>query len=293
MPSQLYMRNLFNLILRYHFILLFIVLETISFTLIVTYNNYQRASFLDSGNFFTGSLYEWFSSYKQYFNLKKVNVRLAEENALLRTQLQEYLTKSNYGRPVLVDSLYLPSINTDSLKKANFFFSTARVINNSINQQHNFITINKGRFNGVKLNMGVIADGHVVGLVFNSSEHYSTVISLLNSRWKVSAKIKSNDYFGSLSWDGRNYRKAMLNEIPYHVPVHKGDTVVTSGFSPSFPEGLVIGTISDYSIGSGSNFYKIEVTLAADFKNLVMVGLIENKKQYELNQLELVNRSAN
>lgn len=287
------MRNLFNLILRYHFILLFVVLEAVSFSLIVTYNNFQRANFLDSGNFFTGSLLEWVSSYTQYFNLKKVNVKLAEENALLRTELQEQLNRNNFGKPVLIDSLYLPSLNTDSLKKANFFFSTARVINNSVNQQHNFITINKGKFNGVRQDMGVIADGHVVGLVVNTSDHYSTIISLLNSRWKLSAKIKSNDYFGSLSWNGRDYRKASLNEIPYHVPVHKGDTVVTTGFSPSFPEGLIIGTISDYSIGSGSNFYKIDVFLAADFKNLVMVGLIENKRRYEINQLESINRSAN
>lgn len=287
------MRNLFNLILRYHFILLFVLLETISFSLIVTYNNFQRANFLDSGNFFTGSLLEWFSSYTQYFNLRKVNVRLAEENAYLRTALQEHLVKTNFSSPVLIDSLYLPSLNKDSLKKANFFFSNARVINNSVNQQHNFITINKGRINGVKPDMGVIANGNVVGLVINSSDHFSTVISLLNSRWKLSAKIKSNNYFGSLSWDGRDYRKVSLNEIPYHVPVQKGDTVVTTGYSPSFPEGLLIGTISDYSIGSGSNFYKIEVTLATDFKNLVMVGLIENKQRYEINQLESLYKNAN
>jgi rod shape-determining protein MreC len=269
-----------------------VLLEAICFSLIVTYNNFQRANFLDSGNFFSGSVLEWVSSYKQYFNLKKVNVRLAEENALLRTALQDHLIKTNYNKPILLDSLYLPSLKIDSLKKANFVFSTARVINNSVNQQHNFITINKGRFNGVKPDMGVIAEGKVVGLVWNVSEHFSTVISLLNSRWKLSAKIKSNNYFGSLSWNGRDYRKAILNEIPYHVPVQKGDTVVTTGYTPSFPEGLVIGTISDYSVGSGSNFYNIEVTVAADFKNIVMVGLIENKQKAEINQLELLNKNA-
>lgn len=287
------MRNLFNLIIRYHFILLFVLLETISFSLVVTYNNFQRANFLDSSNFFTGSILEWYSSCSQYFGLKKVNINLAEENSLLRSALQEQLLKSNYGKPILIDSLYLPSLGKDSLKRSNFFFSTARVINNSVNQQHNFITISKGRINGVTPDMGVIADGHVIGLVVNTSDHYSTVISLLNNRWKLSAKIKSNDYFGSLSWDGRDYRKASLNEIPFHVPVHKGDTIVTTGFSASFPEGLMIGTISDYSIGSGSNFYKIEVTLAADFKNLVIVGLIENKNRYEINQLESKNKDGN
>ena len=200
--------------------------------------------------------------------------------------------KSNYGTSKLKDSLYLPSISVDSLKRANYFFSTARVINNSINQQHNFITLNKGRIDGVKPDMGVIANGNVVGLVFNVSDHFSTVISLLNNRWKLSAKIKNNNYFGSLSWDGRDFRKVTLNEVPYHVQLQRGDTIVTTGYTPSFPEGLVIGTISDFSVGSGSNFYNIEVTLAADFKNLVMVGLVENKQKSEINQVESLNKNA-
>lgn len=287
------MRNLFNLILRFHIILLFVLLETISFSMIVTYNNYQRANFLGSNNIFSGSIFEWFSSYKQYFNLKKVNIRLADENAQLRTQLQQYLVRNNYGRSLANDSLYLPSLSIDSLKRANYFFSTARVINNSINQQHNFITLNKGRSDGVKPDMGVIANGEVVGMVYNVSDHFSTVISLLNSRWKLSAKIKSSDYYGSLSWNGRDYRKVTLNEIPYHVKVQRGDTIVTTGYTPSFPEGLLIGTVSDYSIESGSNFYNIEIEPAADFKNLVMVGLVENKRKIEINQLESLNKNAN
>jgi len=259
--------------------------------MIVTYNNFQRANFLDSSNYFSGSIFDEFSSFTQYFNLKKVNAKLTEENLLLRTTLQDHLIKTNFGNPILKDSLYLSSLNIDSLKRANFFFSTARIVNNSVNQQHNYITINKGSFNGVKRDMGVIANGNVVGLVINVSEHYSTVISLLNISWKLSAKIKSNNNYGSLSWNGRDFRKVSLNEIPYHVPIQNGDTIVTTGYTPSFPEGLMIGTISDHSIGSGSNFYKIEVTLAADFKNLVMVGLIENKQKAEIKQLESLNKN--
>jgi rod shape-determining protein MreC len=69
--------------------------------------------------------------------------------------------------------------------------------------------------------------------------------------------------------------------------------VVSTGYSSSFPEGLIIGTISDFSIGTGSNFYKIEVMLAADFKNLVIVGLVENKQMYEIKQLESLNKYGN
>lgn len=287
------MKNLFRLIYRYHVVLLFVLLETLSLSMVVTYNNYQRATFFDSSNFFTGTLYEKFSSFTQIFEFKQVNFKMAEENAVLRAALQEHLLKSRPGTYHASDSIYLPRIAKDSSVRAVYRFTTARVVNNSINQQHNFITLNKGRHDGVKPDMGVIANGHVVGLVTNVSENFSTVISLLNSRWKISAKIKRNDYFGSLSWDGKDYRRVQLNEIPYHVPVQNGDTVVTTGYSSSFPEGLTIGTISDFSIGTGSNFYKIEVMLAADFKNLVVVGLVENKQLNEIKQLESINKNGN
>jgi rod shape-determining protein MreC len=261
--------------------------------MVVTYNNFQRATFFDSSNFFTGTLFEKFSAVYQIFEFKQVNIKMAEENAILRTALQEHMLKSSPGTYHNSDSIFLPRIAKDSSIRAVYRFTTARVINNSINQQHNFITLNKGRHDGVKPDMGVIANGQVVGLVTNVSENFSTVITLLNSRWKISAKIKRNDYFGSLSWDGKDYRRVQLNEIPYHVPVQNGDTVVTTGYSSSFPEGLTIGTISDFSIGTGSNFYKIEVMLAADFKNLVIVGLVENKQLNEIKQLESINNNGN
>jgi len=287
------MKNLFRLIYRYHVVFLFVLLETLSLSMVVTYNNYQRATFFDSSNFFTGTLFEKFSAVYQIFEFKQVNIKMAEENAILRTALQEHMLKSSPGTYHNSDSIFLPRIAKDSSARAVYRFTTARVINNSINQQHNFITLNKGRHDGVKPDMGVIANGEVVGLVTNVSENFSTVITLLNSRWKISAKIKRNDYFGSLSWDGKDYRRVQLNEIPYHVPVQNGDTVVTTGYSSSFPEGLTIGTISDFSIGTGSNFYKIEVMLAADFKNLVIVGLVENKQLNEIKQLESINKNGN
>ena len=287
------MKNLFKLIYRYHVVFLFVLLETLSLSMVVTFNNYQRAAFFDSGNFLSGTLIEKFSSFAQIFEFKQVNIKMAEENAVLRSALQEMLLKSNHGTYHSSDSIYLPRIARDSSQKAVYRFTTARVINNSVNQQHNFITINKGRHDGIKPDMGVISNGQVVGLVTNVSENFSTVISLLNSKWKISAKIKRNDYFGSLSWDGKDYRRVQLNEMPYHVPVQNGDTVVTTGYSSSFPEGIIIGTISDFSIGSGSNFYKIEVMLAADFKNLVIVGLIENKQLNEIKHLESLNKYGN
>lgn len=288
------MRNLFRLILTYHYIFLFLILEIFSLSLVITYNNYQKAKFLTSSNGITGYFYENFAGIFQVFDLKKANTELAEENAQLRTALQHYQlrNKSTTGQSYLSERNPLITMTRDSLNKIVYFFTTARVINNSVNQRHNFLTINKGRIQGVKPDMGVVSAGRVVGLVTNVGDNYSTVISLLNERWKLSAKIKRNDFFGSLSWNGKDYRTVQLNEVPYHVPVQNGDTVVTTGFSSSFPEGLEIGIVSDFSLGTGSNFYKIDVNLAVDFKSIVQVGLVENRQLKEINQLESLNRDG-
>ncbi|MCK9640762.1 MAG: rod shape-determining protein MreC [Prolixibacteraceae bacterium] len=285
------MRNLFRLILRYHYIFLFLILEIFSLSMVVTYNNYQQAKFLTSSNGISGYFFENFIGVFQVFDLKKANTELAEENAQLRTALQHYQLRgiNNSRQSYLAERNPLITMTRDSLNKIVYFFTTARVINNSINQRHNFLTINKGRIQGVKTNMGVVSAGRVVGLVMNVGDNYSTVISILNERWKLSAKIKRNDFFGSLSWNGKNYRKVQLNEIPYHVPVQNGDTVVTTGFSSSFPEGLEIGIVSEFTLGSGSNFYTIDVDLAVDFKSIVQVALVENRQLIEINKLESLN----
>lgn len=285
------MRNLFRLILNYHYIFLFLILEVFSLSMVVTYNNYQQAKFLTSSNGITGYFFEHFIGVFQVFDLKKANTELAEENAQLRTALKHYQLRStnNSGQSYLSERNPLIAMTKDSLNKIVYFFTTARVINNSVNQRHNFLTLNKGRYQGVKQDMGVISAGRVVGLVTNVGDNYSTVISILNEKWKLSAKIKRNDFFGSLSWNGRNYRKVQLNEIPYHVPIQNGDTVVTTGFTSSFPEGLEIGIVSEYSLGSGSNFYKIDVDLAVDFRSIVQVALVENRQLKEVNKLELLN----
>ncbi len=288
------MRNLFRLILRYHYIFLFLILEIFSLSLVVSYNNYQQAKFLTSSNGITGYFFENFIGVFQVFDLKKANTELAEENAQLRTALQHYQlrTTNNSRQNYLSERNPLITMTRDSLNKIVYFFTTARVINNSINQRHNFLTLNKGRIQGVKPDMGVVSAGRVVGLVTDVGDNYSTVISILNERWKLSAKIKRNDFFGSLSWNGRDYRKVQLNEIPYHVPVQNGDTVVTTGFSSSFPEGLEIGIVSDFTLGSGSNFYKIDVNLAVDFKSIVQVALVENRQLKEINKLESLHNDG-
>lgn len=261
--------------------MMFILFEIISIGLVVNHNNYQRVKFMNSSNLVTGGIYDGVSSVTQYFSLKRENEKLSVENAQLRTELRRELN-SRIGESVK---------DQDSLYRQNFYFTTARVINNSVNRRHNYITLNKGRRHGVKSDMGVVSGEGVVGVVTSVSENYCTVISVLNDLMNISAKVKRNNYFGPISWNGEDYQQVSLGEIPFHVYLAKGDTIVTSGYSAFFPAGLLVGTIADFSLEGGSNFYDVTVNLATDFKHLLHVDIIQNHDQKEI--LELEERSFN
>lgn len=270
------MRSLLKLILRFHFFILFFVIEIISFTLIVTYNNSQRSSFMSSSNVFTGFLSSTMTSFSEYLSLKEVNKSLSEENARLRNQLRSSYKSNKITFLEIHDSVYFH----------NYEYCSAKVIRNSIGKEHNYFTIDKGRKHGIKPEMAVISPSGVAGIVKSVSNNYASVVSLLNNKLYISAKIKSSGYFGSIHWDGMDYRKVKLLEIPYHVQLHKGDTIVTSGYSAIFPEGVEIGTIIDFEREKGDNFYDIDVALISDFKQLSYVHVVRNLLKDELKQLE-------
>jgi rod shape-determining protein MreC len=199
---------------------------------------------------------------------------LVNENNLLHNQLDQY-KQMTMNQPVL-------SATTTGRK---YTYTQARIINNSVNRQYNYITLNRGKNHGIRPEMAVISSQGIVGMVYSASGNFSTVISVLNRDFRLSAKIKKNNYFGSLSWDGNNPRTAILSEIPYHVNIQKGDTIVTSGYSTIFPEGILVGTVTSFEVEE-SNFFRIEVELSVDFNQLNWVYVIRNLLEEEQNHLE-------
>jgi len=271
------MRSLFRFLIRNYFLMLFLALEVISMGLMVTFNNYQRVTFLNSSNNITGTIYEKFSSMDDYFTLGRANAQLAAENASLRKRLQFIEMQQDKNPNALPDTVDAPA----------YIFTSAKVISNSVNRQFNYITLNKGSRQGIKPDMGIISSDGVVGVITNVSRNYSTGLSLLNRRLLIPAKITKNNYFGSLVWDGEHYNT--LKEIPFHIIVNVGDTVVTSGYSNVFPEGIMIGTIKKFDVESGTNFYNIKVELSTNFKTLKYVDVVYNTKRTEQLKLESNN----
>jgi rod shape-determining protein MreC len=268
------MRSLLNFLARYNNLIIFLVLEGITLFLLTTGNNYQNSRIVNSLRGLTRSIEVRINNTRNYLSLREINENLAAENITLRNSIEHLARK---------ESPHFFSVS-DSVFSQQYVHTPAEVINNSTNRQKNFFTINKGANQGIRLNMAVTSGNAVAGVITGCSENYSVAMSLLNLDFKLSARIKSNGYFGSLNWDGRDYRYAILNEIPQHVIVTVGDTIESTGYSAIFPEGVIVGTVSNYE-KVGGDFYKITVLLLTDFKKLHYVDIIGNLKKTE--QLEL------
>ncbi|MFC2151204.1 rod shape-determining protein MreC [Bacteroidota bacterium] len=269
------MRSLLNFLLRIHFLLLFILIEVFSFSLLVKRNNFHKARFVNFSRQVAGNFYTKTTKLKQYLSLVEENQRLADENNRLLN-----IIESTYKS----DEIFFRSVK-DTIFNQRYQYTPARIINNSINKKYNFLTLNKGNQQGLRPEMAVVSNGSIVGVVKGVSQNYSTVISILNLDLRISSKIKKNGYFGSLNWDGDDYQTAILHEIPLHADIQVGDTIITSGFSSIFPEGILIGFIKEFEEKSGS-FYEIKVELSTDFKRLDNVNVIGNLLQMEIFNVE-------
>lgn len=275
------MRNLLNFLLKYNYWFLFILLEAASFVLLFRFNHYQQSVFFSSANVVAGQVLDVSGGVSSYFHLKSVNEDLLDRNMQLEQQINN-LEKALLVRQV--DSSQLNSIK--DLPSTDYKLYKARVINNSLNQVDNYITLNRGAKDGIRPEMGVVDGNGVVGIVYETSPRYSVVISVLNSKSSISCKIVGSEYFGYLKWEHGDSQYAYLKDLPRHAEFNLGDTVVTSGYSTVFPEGIVVGTVDDMSDSNDGLSYLLKVKLATNFGKVSDVRVIAKTGQEEQKELE-------
>jgi len=275
------MKNLINFLIQYSVVFLFLVLEIISFTLVVKNQEYQKSVFLSSSNSVVSDMYEWSNSVVEFFKLRAANNNLSEENTALKNQIINLQNKLSTLKPEVTDSIHfrIPP-------EMEYQFISAKVINSSTNKLLNYITLNKGAVDGIKIDMGVISDEGVVGIVKTVSNRFSVVIPILNPKIEISCKFKRSNYSGGLLWSGEDYRYANLTDIARHVEFSLGDTLITSGLTSTFPEGIPVGTIEDFKIKESDAYYKIKVKLAVNFRTLSHVKVINYLNFQEQKELE-------
>ena len=286
------MQQIIDFIIRKKDVVVYLILLSFSFALILNSNYFQKSKVLLFSNNISNYTTKNLNYFNEYFKLKELNYKLSEENLVLKNQLEKINEISNL----------------DSLTNENFLYKNAKVISNNLSSFKNRIIVNKGIRDGIKNEMGVISSDGIVGIIDNTTKRYSSIMSILNIEMKINAKVKRTEHFGTLEWDGFDTRHLTLNDISETAKIKVGDSIITGGMSLIFPEGINIGTVSKiinqnetHSNTKGSaftinirddsivdldireNYLNIEVKLHNDMSNLNNVYIIEsfNKKEFQ------------
>ncbi len=274
------MNELFSFFVKHSkwFVVTFFVV--VSCALLFRSDPYRQYLYVTSASRLATGVYSAANGMTSYFNLHEINEDLNRRNA----ELQAELAALNRQLDAYRENSFTDTLVVDSGVRP-FEFIVAHVINNSISRPFNYLTINKGTRDGVRPELGVIDRNGVVGIVSNTGPNSARVISLLNPHFRLSCKLKSTDYFGSLVWNGEAPDEALLEELPRHTVFHVGDTVVTSGFSAVFPAGLPVGVVMGNESDRSQNFFTLKVRLLADFTTLGNVQVVVNNQADELRAL--------
>jgi rod shape-determining protein MreC len=277
------MRYLLYFFRKHYYYFLFIALETVSLVLLFNYNAYQNSALSKVSGGIAGSVLEAYSGFFEYFSLSRVNRILAEDNARMHSTRMEAFYQADTNAFFRGDTVY----------KMEYKYISARVISNTVTKRNNFLMLNKGKDQGIQPHMGVIIGNRIVGQVVAVSGHFSWVMSLLNKDSKISGKFKKNDQLVNIEWSGGNYTIGDVREIPKHVRIVKGDTIITSGNSDIFPQGLLIGTIDTYTLALDDNFNNATMKFATDFNSLSYVEVVIDLMRQEKEALQSSFKSSN
>ena len=272
------MQQIFNFIFKNSNRLLFLLLLCISLFLTIQSHSYHKSRMISSANFVTGGVYEKMNNVSEYLNLRTQNEALALENARLKSILFKIKDTTEIKK---IESL--KGVAPDDIV-------VSKVIHNVYNTQENYLTLNTGSLEGIEPDMGVINNLGIVGIIDKTSKNYATVLSILNEKSLINAKIKKSNHFGSLKWNGKSTGFVQLIDVPRLASVRKGDTIVTGGQSVIFPENINIGTIDKIYIDNVTNYYTLNIKLFNDMTNLGHVYIIKSKNRAELNNLENQNK---
>ena len=262
---------------KIYFFALFVVLELLAFSYFYRSSAYTNAKIMNASNRLVGGVYNSLHQVKSYFLLKEENRQLLDRISELENRLENYRA----GELFLRDSSRFEPV--DSL--GCYIYRNARVINNSIVRRHNFLTLDKGRRNGIEKDMAVTQNGMLVGYVLHVSDKFAVCMSLLNIDFKTSGRGLRGDYDGSIRWNGIRYDHATLSEIPRYAEINVGDTIVTTSFSSRFPEGIGIGTVESFELINGT-YYEADIRLFTRFGALRYVDVIRYKDMEERRLLE-------
>ncbi len=264
------MQNILLLFARFGTHIAFLFFTVLSFILIVNYNKSQKAIFINSSNYYANKLDAKTSKWQNYLSLKEVNDSLVRHNSDL---LEQFINLK-------------PTENIKSSSSSQYELVPARVVRNTFNLRNNHVTLDVGKQSGVTRDMGVLSEKGILGIVRNTSDNYSHVISVLNSQTRISCTVKPYSYPGNLIWKNLDPNFMTLESIPKHVEITVGDTIITNGYSTIFPANIEVGTVAAFKTERGSSNYEIKVSLFNNVPNAKWAYVIKNNLAEEQLQVE-------
>lgn len=279
------MRNLLEFLAKYNHWFVFLLLEVVSAVLLFRFNTYQGSVWVSTANAVVGKVYEWNSAVESFFSLTRVNEELSVRNFYLERQVSQL--GRLYGE-LTRDTTF---VERNGLKLlSQYKLIQAKVIDNTLDNPYNLMTINRGRLDGVKPDMGVACGNGIVGIVFLVSDHYSVVMPVLNVKSRISCTIRNRGYVGYLQWYGGDPSVAYVEDIPRHARFRKGDWVETSGYSSIFPAGVLVGKIVQVYNSRDGLSYRLKVQLTTNFGDLRDVYVISDNTVAE--RVRLLNEAT-
>ncbi|HEY0298377.1 MAG TPA: rod shape-determining protein MreC [Arachidicoccus sp.] len=281
------MKNIFLFIRRFFTFFLFLFLEGLCISFLVKYNRSYDAAYSETAHSITGAIDKRYNDLQYFFQLKKINKTLAAENAQLRTSVAHLLRKDDTLNSNRLYT-YIDSLNTDSSGTVHKYqYYEAKVVNNSVTNDNNFLTIERGSNQGAQKDMAVAGPLGVVGRVIAVSPNYSIVMSLLNHNMHITAQLKRSGFNdGYVDWNGKKVNIVQLNNVPKTVDIKKGDTVMTSNLSQNFPEKMMIGRVLDFKLNPATSYYSVDIATSTDFYSMQYVYVIKNNFANEQKTLE-------
>lgn len=279
------MRNLIEFILKYSSVFLFTFLFVISLALLTSNGRFHSSVWFTSANWVSNKVYGIGNGITSYFNLRAINASLQQSNAQLENKVLNLRSELALYKSLMADS-------ADNSDTRRFDYVLGSVLNNSIRRPRNYFTIDKGEEDGVRKGMGVVDQNGIVGVVNVTGSHTSRVISLLNTTQHISVRLKNTDIVGSLVWKTNDPRIAYMEEVPRHTHFKVGDTVVTSGYSTTFPADIPVGTVVGRVKTDNDNFYVLKIRLASDFNTLSTVRVLKDAYKEEMDSLVNYDISA-
>ena len=215
-------------------------------------------------------------------NLREIEA-LLEENSTLKAQVDDLTLELNRLQQDRYELAHLQELFELDAQYESYEKVGARIVGSeSVNWYHSFL-IDKGSKDGLSVDMNVIADGGLVGIITDVGPNWSRVTSVISDEINLMGQVLATEdnliISGNLSTVKTKGTIDFSQLLDADDQVHTGDKIVTSSISDKYLPGLVIGYIDEMQLDANNMTKSGSLLPVVDFNHLDEVLVILNLKQ--------------